>query len=411
MTRSQRELLQLLNAKNKEAADAGQARIMNQSTLQRIAQIADPEAAAKIIENCAAGKSTFVEDSNNENNNPIEALIWEIYMGSIINSNKPLNDAQAEFWQVFRQALVELFEQDGPFFKIAQSKATNALPALFKKDLQLDVLGNATAEAEGVEFYIDGYNTLAGGLRTQSYMLFDVLLHKFTQTHSQSIELPLKEYAELRGLSGTANNLKDLRKEVVSDLEALAAISYRCKEKIKGKLIDSGIIKINGGTALIKNGVIRWNYNADLIPVLEKLPPADYSKETLKADPRTNQYYFSRYLDINYRRNEGKDRVNVISIKTLLSKTPNIPRIEEIKKSRQSAKHKIITPFFRDLDNIERLDYYIIDENGQEISDPLALDYESFIKCSIHVLSYDDYPEHPDRVRNRKKREADKKTK
>lgn len=411
MTRSQRELAQILTAKNKAAADAGRPWIKSTATLQQIAQATHPDAAARLVEGEKTGTPAFIDTrQTGDDDNPLEVFIWAAYMGTRITSKQTYNkDDPGDPWYLFRQALAELIEQESPFFKIAQSKATNALPALFKKDLQLDMIGNATAEAEGVEFRIANYENLAGGLRTQSYMLFDALLRKFTQTHSPTIELPLREYAELRGLSGSKDQLKDLRKEAVADLEVLAAISYRCKERIKGKLVDSGVIKINGGTAIIKNGIIRWNYNADLVPVLEKLPPADYSRETLKADPRTNQYYFSRYLDLNYRRNEGKDRVNVISVKTLLSKAQNLPKIEDVKKSRGSAKQKIITPFIRDLDNIERLDYYVMDESGQEISDPLALDYETFVKCSIRVLSYDDYPEHPERVRSRKKREADKK--
>ena len=297
--------------------------------------------------------------------------------------------------------MAELIEQGLPFVKMAQNKAINALPAFFKTNLQIDVLGNATGDANGVNFIIDGYASNAEGLKAQTYMLNDALLIKYTQTRSQTIELPLKEYAEMRGLTGkTKDQLKNLRKEVVSALSLLASISYQCKERVKGKMVDSGLIRINGGTAIVKNGVIRWNYNTDLIPWLERLPPMDYSRETLTADPRTNQYFFSRYIDQNYRVNEGRERVSTISIKTLLSKAQNLPTIEEVRKGRHSPKARIIQPFFRDLDNIERLYYDVIGKDGQIIADPTNLDYDTFIQCSIRV-DYSEYETHPERVKKR----------
>ena len=413
MTRSQRELQQILNKRNDEAAALGRPYIRNPATLQQIAQATDPKAAARIVEGEATGTPAFIDTTQTgPDDNPFEVLIWAAYLGTQVcrpyNAERHSEETQST-WAIFRQALAELIEQDSPFIKIAQSKATNALPALFKKDLQLDVMGNATAEAGGVSFMIDKYTTLAGGLRTQAYMLNDALLSKFSQTHTPTVELPLREYAEMRGLSGSKDQLKDLRKEVAADLEALASISYRCKEKVKGKYQDSGIIRINGGTAIIKNGIIRWNFNADLIPWLERLPPIDYARETLAADPRTNQYYFSRYLDLNYRRNEGKVRAPIIAIKTLLQQSPNIPTVEDVKSGRGSIKQKILIPLFRDLDRIDRLLYDVLDENKEIVDDPLKCDPETVISAYSIRVDYSDYPTHPQRVKQRERREKAKK--
>lgn len=402
MTQRQKEFLQFLKRENTAADVAGKPSLRNPSTLRQLALSTDSEAAKKIIEAAEAGKFAFIDASPADREaNPVEILIWETYMGTLIFSyNGQTAPEKQSTWAIFRKALAELIEQESPFISIAQSKATNALPALVKKALQLDRLGNATAEANGVEFLIESYSTLSG-VRTQTSMLNDVLLSKFSQTHSQTVELPLKEYAELRNISATKDQLKELRKEVVADLETLAAISYRCKEKINGKYVDSGLIKLNGGTAIVKNGVIRWNYNTDLIPWLERLPPINYAKETLAADPRTNAYYFSRFIDLNYRINEGKSRQDVISIRTFLSKSPNIPKIEDVKQSRNSAKKRIIIPFFRDLDSLERIYYDVIDEDGNIVDDPLSLEYDRFINCSLHI-DYSEYPEHPERLKSRK---------
>lgn len=410
MTRSQRELQQILARKNREAADAGRPWIKNPGTLQQITQATHPGAAARLVEGEKTGIPAFIDTrQTGGDDNPLEVFIWAAYMGTQIFYKQTPEETRPEPWPVFRQALAELIEQENPFISVAQSKATNALPALFKKDLQLDLVGNATAEAGGVSFTIDRYTTLAGGIRTQAYMLSDALLSKFSQTHSPTVELPLREYAEMRGLSASKDRLKDLRKEVAADLEALAAISYRCKEKVKGKYQDSGVIRINGGTAIIKNGIIRWNFNADLIPWLERLPPIDYARETLTADPRTNKYYFSRYLDVNYRRNEGKPRVATIAIKTLLAQSPNMPTIAEVKARRGSLKQKILEPLFRDLDAIDRLYYDVLDEEKNVVTDPLSCDPETVITSYSIRADYSDYPAHPQRVKSREKREKARK--
>lgn len=391
MTQYQKDLYALLIAENKQSEQNGEPFLRNpRPVFDKISKNTQPDIAKNIIKQYENG-TLFPDEIPSETDKAgrIEIMLWLVYMNAGAN------------WTIISGALAELIEQGKSFVKMAQNRAINAFPALFKTNLQIDVLGNATGDANGVNFIIDGYASNAEGLKAQTYMLNDALLIKYTQTRSQTIELPLKEYAEMRGLSGrTKDQLKELRKEVVSSLSLLASISYQCKERIKGKMVDSGIIRINGGTAIVKNGVIRWNYNTDLIPWLERLPPMDYSKETLTADPRTNQYFFSRYIDQNYRVNEGRERVSTISIKTLLSKAQNLPTIEEVRKGRHSPKARIIQPFFRDLDNIERLYYDVIGKDGQIIADPTNLDYDTFIQCSIRV-DYSEYETHPERVKKR----------
>lgn len=389
MTQYQKALYALLIAENKQSEQNGEPFLRNpRPVFDEISKNTPPDIAKNIIKQYENG-TLFPDEIPSETDKAgrIEIMLWLVYMNAGAN------------WTIISGALAELIEQGKSFVKMAQNKAINALPALLKTNLQIDVLGNATGDANGVSFIIDGYSANAEALKAQTYMLNDALLIKFTQTHNQTIELPLKEYAEMRGLSGrTKDQLKELRKEVVSSLSLLASISYQCKERIKGKMVDSGIIRINGGTAIVKNGVIRWNYNTDLIAFLEKIPPMDYARETLTADPRTNQYFFSRYIDQNYRMNEGKGRVATISIKTLLSKAQNLPRIEDVRAKRGSPKQKIIQPFFRDLDNIERLYYDVIDAEGNVVQDPLQLSYDDFYKASIKV-DYSEYDKHPERTR------------
>lgn len=394
MTREQRKLLTLLTRENKLSRDLKEPYIYDDNK-------AFEEIAAAIDDDSVEGIIAEYKTAEDGNSGHIELLLWTIYMHNGGAHGKALN------WGKLRGLLYALIEQNSNFIKVSQNKITNAFPALFNADLQIDLEGNATANVKGVNFEIKGFTFGPNGklsLRTQTRMLFDAFLNKYYQVREPSITMPLKEYAELRGKKTTPDALKELRKEVVEDLTVLKFISAQCSEKIKGKRTPSGYIGLCGGTAFIKNGIIYFNFNPDLTKTLNVLAPLDYSKETLKADPRTSVYYFSHYIDRNFRRNEGKKRQNIISVRTLLETTPNIPKIEDIK--RAYVKQRIIQPFFRDLDRINRILYTVVDEKKNVVEDPLKLDYDTFIGCSIIIENYDEYPQHPERI---KKRELKKK--
>ena len=403
MTQAQKSLYDLLMRTNKLSQKAGDPYLADpKEAFQKIAEASDDEISQQIVKE--SREKTLIPriTGTGEEGGQIEVLLWLIYFRNGGMHNWDGTQAP-DRWITLRGVLSNLIEQSGDFVKIAQSRETNALAALFNKDLQKDIFGNATATAKGVEFRIEGYNDV-GDLRVQTLMLFDAIRAQYTRTKDQSIRLPLKDYATLRGKAGKSKDqLKEFRKEVLEDLALLKNLSWKCKERINGKWVDSGFVGICGGTAAIVNGVIYFNFNNDLIPSLNRLAPADYPKEIWGADPRTNKFQFGRYIAQNYRLNEGKERQNTITVKQLLSVTDNLPSIEDVTKGRHSPKRRIIQPFFRDLDNLESIWYDVIDEHGNEVIDPYELDYPTFEKCSI-VIDYSEYPDHEHRVKRNKKR-------
>lgn len=407
MTRTQRTLYSLLIAANKAAQNAGEPFIRNgKQTIGGITETISEEAADAIIKELRDGSfedsfRAHQENSKDWNSDEsegriacrMEFLLWEIY----------LLDYSGIHWEEMQRALLDIAQQTGSFYLAAQNKITNALPGLFKTGLQMNVLGEATGtvgtrKSNEVNFILRNAGTHE--LRTTAKMLMDVLLIDFARTHSADVDIPIRQYAQMRGMKLTKSSLDTLTKQAAEDLDTLADIKAQYYENRR----PSGHIELNGGTHVIHRGRIIWNWNQHMLPTLEKLAPIDYSKETLMADPRTSTYYFSRYLDVNFRRNEGRDSVNKINIATLLNLTPYIPDLDKLRAQRASIKNRAIIPFFRDLDAIERIYYDVYTADGQRVDDPLEMDADSF-KNGYILVDYSDYEGHPERIENREKRE------
>ena len=251
---------------------------------------------------------------------------------------------------------------------------------------------------------------------TAALMLSDFFLHESLRTQSAAIAVPLRDLATLKKRSTSKQAILKLRDEVLKQMEELKPLGYRCRERIGGKWKEAGKIDINGGTAAIVNGVIYWNFNQDLYKQLSLYAPTDYPRELWSVDPRTNQFYFGRYIAQNRRLNEGKPGRNKIPIKTLISKTPNLPTYEEvtktekdekgniIKKGNRDVKGRIIKKTFADLDALESLYYDVYTADGQRVENPEEMDYQTFISAYIEV-DYSDYPQHTKRVEQRQRRQ------
>ncbi|MDP8218166.1 MAG: hypothetical protein P9M03_05520 [Candidatus Theseobacter exili] len=292
------------------------------------------------------------------------------------------------------------------FYFMLQGKGTNTLTKTktsFIPDQQIGIFGNARIKVDDTfTLTIKDYRELKNGISTTAYMLLDCFVIQFTETGTKdcSIRLPLKKYMEMRGLKDE----KTARKQILADIEALRKIEYEASEKIRGRWVRSGSVSLYGGTGFIKNSIICFNFNVDFYNQLLNYKVMEYSKETLKinSNQHPHAYYFSRYIDENYRLNEGKDRVHVISISTLIEKAQELPSYETVKLTNRNYKGRIIEPVIRDLDSLDQLYYDLLDKEGNIIDDPKELNYEEFIACKIKI-DYADYPIHKKRIANKDK--------
>ena len=299
---------------------------------------------------------------------------------------------------VFYQVDQLLQWQNETFAPVMQNKGVNALASINSGIVEMmdAKTHKARIRVGDVVFEIEGYT---GKTSTAALILNDMFLCYLAENNGNpSLEIDLRDIAMKKGRSTSKQAIYKLRNEVISWMDEIASIKYRCRELIDGVWKESGEIGINGGTHFIKGGIVYWNYNPDLSASLALLAPMDYARELWKVDPRTNQFYFGRYIDLNYRRNEGKKGRERIAIRTLINQSSNMPTYEEVIKS--SSRHvtdRIVRPTFEDLDALDHIFYTVETEDGKPIDNPENMDYDTFINSYI-VVDYNDFPSHTKRI-------------
>jgi hypothetical protein len=250
---------------------------------------------------------------------------------------------------------------------------------------------------------------------TAALMLMYYLLHMAYKTGKSSLEIPLREYAKIRKRSTSKQAIQKLKAEVMEQLDELAdALGYDAITRISGKLKSAGSIEINGGTHTVENGNIRWNFNQDLYDnIMRVYSPTDVPLELFAINPQThaNAFYFGMYIAQNWRMNEDKMPArSKIAMRILIEKSPKLPSYDEVmkgspeKKASGNVGNRIIKKVFTDLDALETVDYDFYTAAGEKVENPPAVDYQTFINGYI-IVNYEEYPQHPDRVDNKKERE------
>lgn len=311
---------------------------------------------------------------------------------------------------IYKQVSDLLEKQNATFALVPLNNGMRALAEINTGIADIDentkegkiVVGNVTFEGKVAK------------VSTGALMLNDFFLKETHRTRSASLAIPLRDYAIIKGRSTAKQPLQTLKAEILRQMDELKALRYSCYETVNGKKKYSGQLEINGGTAFVVNGYIYWNYNPDLYSQLMAITaPADYPKELWAANPRTSTYYFGRYIATNWRLNEGKPGREKITMRTLTSKSPNLPTYDEVMKGNRDLTGRIVKKTFIDLDALDTLYYDFYTAEGEKVENPEKLDYQTFINGYI-LVDYSEYPQHPDRVkkgqeRRKKAREAKEK--
>lgn len=291
------------------------------------------------------------------------------------------------------------------FHTIRQGKATNTLAKIktvIDNPAQLNLYGGAVITSEkDYKLFIEQYNELTNGVRPTAKMLLDALVIKLTESGQQDtlVQLPLSDYMEMRGLK----DIKSAREQVKEDIRALDRLRIEYREKQKGKQWDFLNVNISGGTNGIVRGVIIFRFNQDFFNILMKYNIMPYPKEILSLNPKynPNSPYLLRRISEHKNMNYFKSNADIISIKTLLEASPELPRYEDIKDMGQ-IEQRIITPFERDMDAISTFKWYYCGKNGVKVEQPA--NYFDFEQLNIKI-EWTSYPtrDKPKRAYKKKK--------
>lgn len=279
------------------------------------------------------------------------------------------------------------------FHIIHQGVPTNQLNRLMDKPLKSEdeLTINGTRRIESGDFVMHYANhEEIGKIKPSAKLLLDSLIITATKKHSKEnkVFLPLKEYAAMRQKKLT----KDFRKQVVQDLVSLSNIKIEYIEIIEGKSEKSGIIALFGGTAIIKNGIIEFNFNNDFFKTLINLPIMNYPSELLTFNLNTNPHSHNLLRRISEHRNMNYNKSNrdIIGVNTLLNSCPTLPTIEDLKKHEMQVTKRIITPFERDMNAIKCLSWEYCGKNGAVLKER-PKKYSEFINCKVKI-TWHNYP-------------------
>lgn len=433
MTREQTQILNLLKKDNKQARSNGKAYLSDIKPLEDFCEKIPKESAKEFISHYPALKTEMSAD--------FEQLCWLLYFRCVSNTmqvsidkKNPQKDVidvpdtpqNKEFWALLTAILGRLNRLGSSFVEIPSNRAINSFSKSFAIGYQPNTYDNtATSIVTNKEkkynikyvltnYYLNDNYTDALTPTISALKLLYCLLMAFNTNRSQSMDIPLREYASLvKGKPAeeiSASALKDLKAQVVRDLDFLKNTTFDYQEKVGGKWQHCGHIGWNGGTALVKHGRILWNWNTDFIPELERLAPAIYNKSIFTARLNSDEFFFYDLIDKNYRLNEDKpSRLNKIKVKRFLDACVRIPKYKDVKN--YDYKKQIIAPFHRIIDELKNIETTVYNENGDPRPTPDDwISYEEF-EGGYVLVDYSDYPVNTARIESKRAHNEKKKEK
>jgi len=308
--------------------------------------------------------------------------------------------------------------QSGDFFPIRQNAAINAITKMRQNKAKTDENTNkATIKKADVALLIADPNKLLGEYKTSTAKTLDILLAKCEPDKGDKVSLTLSEYMQLRGLK----DRKSAKRTVRADAQLLAEIKLSA-----GDINNYEWLRLFYKGS-VKEGNITMYLTKDFLEVLKGAYIMDYPKGLLKTNDKEhpNSYNFGRKIAEHQRINRDSETKDIISVKTLLDNSENIPTIEEVMQRGRNPGQKIIEPFERDLDHLTELGllrWNYCHKHGAILTDEelINLDYKLFETLNIKVewINYPDQTKYIERKKQaieknkaaKRKRNSQKKT-
>ena len=245
-------------------------------------------------------------------------------------------------------------------------------------------------------------------IRTSTLQLKTYLETKLT-TNLPIVVMPIEEYMQNRGLT----NLRKAREQLDRDRQQLQrAILKIDKNRYKGLVSEEFYgkeINVGDESHFTKGGALVFEFGRNYFNLLQSYPKMPVSDLLWQLDIKRNPNSFFMYYKILTHKfmNLGKSNENIMSVRMLLPECPYIPSKEEVMKGNRNIKNRIIDPFIRDLNALDRDLTWDFIENKKPLPKEKRedLNYDQFINLGI-VLNWRNYPDMRYIIKARREREA-----
>ena len=340
MTPGKMALLALLEEHNRRERRRGHAAIDN--ARKRFAALLEPLTEEAAALTAAAAREEYAPGmiELDLTADPVRGLISYAFL--MMDGTQ---EEKRRFYEAARPVMVDLVPRIG-FYTLPQNRIINALVTAQQQGGTSVSVGSGKREV---------FIKRPGPLPTTALMLHDALLIAIRNSGNphETTALPLAEYARMRGTSVHTR----LRDQVLRDLNLLKRVGVSYYEGGTW----TGNRNLCGGTAALEHGIIKWNLNPEIARAVIT-QTMRYSEEALRCDPRGSGYYFSRYLDLDHKRNP--DGLRRVLVSTLARQSPLLPLPNKARRFGEDFRQ----PFFRDLDKLTRFRYELLTFSG----DPLT---------------------------------------
>lgn len=277
--------------------------------------------------------------------------------------------------------------------QIRQGIATNQLTKIIanKKNTETDPFTGITIYQKNEDFQLNFLNLdfdKYRGYTATTSLLLDILIYQMTKkgANTPQITLTVKEFMELRGLK----NERKARDQIIKDLEVLFSSRVSFKDNTSGKYKNYLDIHLLDAKGIVKNGVISVTLGLNFYMIVKNYPlmlmPINIFSLDLNKNPHA--YYICRRISEHLRMNLGKPNENIISVQSLVEACPELPDYETVSQSGRQVNQRIIQPFVRDLEELEKFfNWQFCNSKQQPLKDEqLAIeDYETFINLYVYV--------------------------
>lgn len=241
---------------------------------------------------------------------------------------------------------------------INQNKILNEFAKLSRKHItEIDSrTGTVELKYKDITCTIPGYNQLTRGFEVSTHQLFELILILFNlgQTINREIRFDLNLLMNVRNLK----NKKELKKQVINDLQILKTASIQGLGKVNGKLTAYSFANMAEMGEIDRNGIIRFKFTETFVDLLKQCNPMYYPKGLLLCNSHKNpnaRAFLYKATEHKWL-NRGNKNEDIASVKTFLDVAPSIPDIEVVQNSDRAISRRIIEPFQRDMNSLK--DYF-----------------------------------------------------